>query len=170
MLRLFREAPGLFPIVVVGLVALIAYLVARGRRLGPRDLIGFIVMAAIFDGLAILVHGMWRQNDPFNLFVMAALLFIVPVGAFATLGSVVIAVRIAHIGLTGGKPEDAPGRRPPANRAPRPHTFKRVWLPAAAAVVCLGTGVAHRSVLWFMYALVAAGVALIWWWMLQRDS
>jgi hypothetical protein len=49
-----------------------------------------------------------------------------------------------------------------------PDAFKRVWIPALAAVVCLGYAVLDRSVLWFAYGLVAAGVAFVWWWILRR--
>jgi hypothetical protein len=90
-------------IALVGVVFLIAYLMARGRRLGLGDLLGFVVMAVAFDFLAFAAHGMWNKNDPGSLIVVFALVFLVPVGAFFTLGVGMIALRLLHIGVTGGR-------------------------------------------------------------------
>jgi hypothetical protein len=100
--RLIREYPSAALLVLMGIGLLIAYLVARGRRLGLGDLLLFAVMAAFFDWLVFAIHGMWEQNSPFNLIVLVGLLFAVPVAAFFTLGVVLVALRIVQIALTGG--------------------------------------------------------------------
>lgn len=170
MMRLPQEVTAVLPTALVGIAALVFYLRLRGRRLGRWDLIGFIVLAVVFDALAVATYRQIHGNDWGNLIVMAALLFLVPAGALFSLGAVVIALRIAHIGMTGGSLGVAPGKPASTRRPIHRDEFKRTWIPAAAAVLCLSYAVVHRSVLWFVYALVAAAVALIWWWMLRSRS
>ena len=97
--------------VVIGVGLLIAYLAMRGRRLGTIDLVGFVVMAAVFDWLTFAGLAMVRSRsgDWGNLIVFFALVIIVPLAAFFTLGVVAIVLRLAHIALTGGR--DATARR-----------------------------------------------------------
>jgi hypothetical protein len=113
--RLFREYPSVMLLAVLGIVALIAYLAVRGRRLGALDLFVFALLALSFDGLVVAIYAMWEQNSPLNLFVLIALLFAVPVAAFFTLGTALVALRLVHIGLTGGR-EPKPPRRAASGR------------------------------------------------------
>ena len=120
MTQLLREYPSAAMLALLGVIVLAAYLVARGRRLGPMDLLAFAVMAAVSGFLAVVVHGMWEPGSPFNLFVLVGLIFIVPVAVFSMLGLGLVAIRVLHIALTGGREGPASPaddeEREPANR------------------------------------------------------
>lgn len=102
-MRLLGPYPSATLLVLFGIGGLIAYVVARGRRMGSRDLIFFGVMALVTDWLVFAIYGMLQPNGPGNLIVLIGLVFAVPIAAFSTLGVVVVALRVAHIAATGGK-------------------------------------------------------------------
>jgi hypothetical protein len=103
IIRLIRQYPSATLLVVVGIGFLVAYLIARGRKLGLGDLLFFAIMAAFFDWLVFAIHGMWRPNSPGNLIVFFGLVVAVPLGAFSTVGVGMVALRLGHIALTGGR-------------------------------------------------------------------
>jgi hypothetical protein len=101
--RLLSQYPSAALLALIGIVLLIGYLGARGRKLGRGDLLFFAIMAIVFDGLVFAMYGMWVPNSPGNLIVFVGLILALPIAAFSTLGVVLVAFRVLHIELTGGK-------------------------------------------------------------------